>query len=94
MQLPGLICMLKCDYEPRMPAIKGVMKANRTQIPEVSMEEIGLDPSEVGFKGSPTWVSKAFRPEPREAGEMINIEDAKEAANTLLEKLKESKVLV
>lgn len=94
MQLPGLICMLKCDYEPRMPAIKGVMKANRTPIPEVSMEDLGLDPSEVGIKGSPTWVSKAFRPPVRQAGEVINIDDSKEAANVLLQKLKESKVLV
>lgn len=94
MQLPGLVCMLKCDYEPRMPAIKGVMKANRTQIPEVSMEDIGLTLEEVGFKGSPTWVSKAFRPATREAGELINIDDPRQAASTLLEKLIDSKVLV
>ena len=93
MTLPGLVCMLKCDYEPRMPTIKGVMKANKTSIPEVSMEELGLSPEEVGFKGSPTWVSKAFRPEIREAGEVINIDDPKEAANMLMAKLKESKVL-
>jgi electron transfer flavoprotein beta subunit len=94
MQLPGLICMLKCDYEPRMPAIKGVMKANRTQIPEFGMEDIGLDVTDVGIKGSPTFVSKAFRPATRTAGEMINIDDPKQAACTLLEKLIDSKVLV
>ncbi|MDD3013890.1 MAG: electron transfer flavoprotein subunit beta/FixA family protein [Candidatus Gastranaerophilales bacterium] len=94
MQLPGLICMLKCDYEPRMPAIKGVMKANRMQIPEFGMEDLGLDNEDVGFKGSPTWVSKAFRPETRGAGELINIDDPKQAACVLLEKLIESKVLV
>ena len=58
MQLPGLVCMLKCDYEPRMPSIKGVMKANRTQIPEVGIEDLGLNTrrswhkriSNLGFK--------------------------------------------
>jgi len=94
MQLPGLVCMLKCDYEPRMPAIKGVMKANRTRIPEVSMEDIGLTAEEVGFKGSPTWVSKAFRPESRTSGEIINSDDPKQAACILLEKLIDSKILV
>lgn len=94
MQLPGLVCMLKCDYEPRMPSIKGTMKANRTQIPEYGMEDLGLTPEQVGIKGSPTFVSKAFRPEVRTAGEMINTGDAREAARTLLEKLKGDKVLV
>ncbi|MFH0702450.1 MAG: electron transfer flavoprotein subunit beta/FixA family protein [bacterium] len=94
MRLPGLICMLKCDYEPRIPSIKGTMKANRVQIPEVNMEELGLDASEVGIKGSPTFVSKAFRPPVRQSGEIINISDPKEAANALLERLKNEKILV
>jgi len=94
MQLPGLICMLKCDYEPRRPAIKGVMKANKTPIPEVNHEELGLSPEEIGFKGSPTWVSKSFKPETRGAGEMIKEDDPKQAAKVLLGKLQEMKVLV
>lgn len=94
MQLPGVACMLKCDYEPRMPAIKGVMKANKTPIPEVSMEELGLTPEEVGIKGSPTFVSKAFRPPVREAGEIINAATSEEAVSTLIDKLKNDKVLV
>lgn len=94
MKLPGVVCMLKCDYEPRMPSIKGVMKANRTEIPEVSAEDLGLSPEEVGMKGSPTWVSKAFRPPVRNAGEILNIDDPKEVSKVLLEKLKNDKVLV
>lgn len=93
MQLPGVVCMLKCDYEPRKPSIKGTMKANRTQIPEYNLEDIGLDPSLVGIKGSPTVVSKAFRPEARQAGEMIQAGSAQEAAGKLIEKLKAEKVL-
>ena len=94
MRLPGIVCMLKCDYEPRMPSIKGVMKANRTQIPEVNHEEIGLDLSKVGLKGSPTFVSRAFKLPAREAGEIINMADAREAAFVLVEKLKNEKILV
>jgi electron transfer flavoprotein beta subunit len=94
MALPGLVCMLKCDYEPRMPSIKGTMKANRTPIAEFGMEDLGLSVEDVGIKGSPTIVSKAFRPEVRNAGEIINAADSREAARTLLEKLKGDKVLV
>ncbi len=93
MRLPGVVCMLKCDYEPRKPSIKGTMKANRTQIPEYNLEDIGLDPSVVGIKGSPTIVSKAFRPEPRESGEMIQAGSPQEAAQALIEKLKAEKIL-
>lgn len=93
MLLPGLVCMLKCDYEPRKPSIKGTMKANKTQIPEYNHEDINIDPSEIGIKGSPTIVSKAFRPEPREAGEMIQAGTAQEAAQALVEKLKADKIL-
>lgn len=94
MQLPGVVCMLKCDYEPRMPSIKGTMKANRTPIAEYAMEDLGLNPDNVGIKGSPTFVSKAFRPEQKQSGEIISAADAKEAAKALLEKLKGDKILV
>lgn len=87
MQLPGVMCMLKCDYEPRKPLIRGYMKAAKTVITEACLDDIGLDPSQVGIKGSPTFVSKAFRPESRESGEMIEAETAEEAVEILIEKL-------
>lgn len=93
MQLPGVICMLKCDYEPRKPSIKGTMKANKTPIAEYTMEDLGLSPEQVGIKGSPTFVSKAFRPEARNAGELIQAPTAREAAIALIERLKEDKIL-
>ena len=94
MQTPGIVCMLKCDYEPRMPSIKGVMKANRTEIPEIGHEGLGLTPEQIGIKGSPTYVSKAFRPQARDAGEILNASSAQEAVNMLVEKLKNDKILV
>ncbi len=93
MMLPGVVCMLKCDYEPRKPSIKGTMKANKTQIPEYNLEDLGLEHSDVGIKGSPTFVSKAFRPEARESGEIIQAASAREAAEQLIEKLKRDKIL-
>lgn len=87
MQLPGLICVIKGDYAPRKFTISGCMKAQDTYIPHYSMEDIGLDPEEVGFKGSPTYVSKAFRPEPRENGEMIE-GSCEEIVKVLAESLK------
>lgn len=94
MQLPGLVCMLKCDYAPRMPNIKGVMKANKTNIPVYGMNEIQLSLEEVGLKGSPTYVAKSYRQPPRVQGEVIDSGSVEASVNTLLQKLKDRKLLV
>lgn len=92
MQLPGVICMIKGDYSPRKYTIVGSMKAQDAQIPHYSMEDIGLNVELVGFKGSPTYVSKAFRPSPRESGEMLE-GTPDELVATLAESLKDLGVL-
>lgn len=84
-QLPAVLCMLKCDYEPRRPLIGGFIKAHNSKIKTYSMEDINLQPEEVGMKGSPTYVSKAFRPEQKPGGEIIVSKDAKETAKILVD---------
>lgn len=88
-KLPAVLCMLKCDYEPRRPLINGFIKAQSSPLPCSSMEDIGLQVEEVGIKGSPTYVSRAFRPEQKQGGEVIQPESAKEAATLIKDKLKE-----
>lgn len=94
MKLPGLVCMLKCDYSPRMPNIKGVMRANKTEIPTVGMDALKLAIEEVGLKGSPTFVAKSYRQPPRTQGEIINEGNAAANAKKLIEKMAEKKLLV
>lgn len=94
MKLPGLVCMLKCDYTPRMPNIKGVMKANRAQIPAFGMEDLGLEKTDCGLLGSPTYVAKSYRQPPRTQGELIDQGDAKANAALLVEKLRDKKVIL
>ncbi|MBD5402692.1 electron transfer flavoprotein subunit beta/FixA family protein [bacterium] len=60
-KLPALICVLQDSYEPRRPLIDGVISASKKEIKVLNMEDIGLTPEQVGIKGSPTYVSKAFR---------------------------------
>lgn len=92
-KLPAVLCMLKCDYEPRRPLISGFVRAQKSQVPSYSMEDIKLEAEQVGMKGSPTYVSKAFRPEQKQGGEVITPSDAKEGAKILKEKLKEFEIL-
>lgn len=86
-KLPAVLCMLKCDYEPRRPLIKGFKLAQYAEIPFYSHEDIGIEPEKVGLKGSPTCVSKAFRPEQKTSGEIFENLSAEDAAKKILEVL-------
>ncbi len=62
-ELPALICVLKGIQETTRAKINGYIKGKNAEIEVYSMEDIGLTPEETGIKGSPTFVSRAFRPE-------------------------------
>ncbi|MDD3478250.1 MAG: electron transfer flavoprotein subunit beta, partial [Candidatus Izemoplasmatales bacterium] len=49
---------------------------------------LGLDPTELGLKGSPTKVKKSYTKGVKTAGKMFEVEP-KEAAKVILDKLKE-----
>lgn len=61
-KFPLMLCMLKTEKEPTRAKINGIINAKNTEIQYLSMEDIGLTPEQVGLKGSPTYVSRAFRP--------------------------------
>ncbi len=61
-KLPALICVLQGNYEPSRPTINGIKKAQNTEVKTLTADDIGLQAEDVGLKGSPTYVSKAFRP--------------------------------
>lgn len=84
--LPSVICVLQNDKEPERPLINGIKKAYSKQIRHCSMEDIGLTPEKVGIKGSPTYVSKAFRNMPAHNAQKftMNIDDS---VNLLRDKL-------
>ena len=60
-ELPTLICVLQKDSEPKRVTIGGIIEASKKEIKTVSMDDIGLTTEVVGLKGSPTYVSRAFR---------------------------------
>ena len=91
-KLPAVLCMLKCDYEPRRPLIQGFIDAHKAEVPMYSHTDVNLSPDEIGMKGSPTYVGKAFRPEQKEGGEIVTPASGKDAAKILTEKLKEFEI--
>ncbi len=87
----GLICTLKSDYYLRPALIEGFIKASENEVKLVSASDIELDIEEMGFKGSPTCVSSAFRPETKQSGEQVKLNSAKEYAAFLNNKVQELK---
>jgi len=63
--LPALITVVKEINEPRVPSLKGKMKAKKIEIPVFSAADIGADADCIGLPGSPTQVQRVFSPEPR-----------------------------
>lgn len=84
---PALICVLKGYEEPVRPTINGIIKAQDAEITVFSLADIGLAPEEAGLKGSPTYVSKAFRPQSK--GQCCFVNNCDE----ICEKLKEFDII-
>ena len=85
-RMPVLITVVKQINEPRHPPMKGVLRAKKAQIPVLTAADLNLDPKQIGFAGSPTWVWKVFTPPRRQRGEMIE-GDLQHKIDALVEKI-------
>lgn len=91
-ELPALVCVMQNNFEPQRPKINGIISANKKEIKKLSMEDIGLSPEKTGLKGSPTYVSKAFRNITTHNVQKFKMNLA-DSVNLLEEKLKSLEVL-
>lgn len=92
-KMPLLVTVVKSANEPRFATVRGTMKANRKEIPVLTLADLDVDEKRLGLKGSPTQVKKIFTPPSRSGGEMIQAEDAREAVGILLQKLSDAKII-
>ncbi len=68
--LPAVITVLKDANTPRLPSLRGKMKARKMEIPVWGIQDLGLSPDEVGLDGSPTRVVRIMTPETSVCGEI------------------------
>lgn len=87
---PAVLTISKCLNEPRYPSIKGRLRANKTSIPILNLEDLGLRAEETGLQGSPTRVVRIFAPETRKGGEVIQGMAPRQAADLLAIRLKQA----
>ncbi len=78
--LPVVITLLKDANTPRLPSLRGKMKARKMEIPVWGIDDLGLEPGKVGLDGSPTRVVKVATPEASSGGEIHRGEPGELAA--------------
>ncbi|MDD3087956.1 MAG: electron transfer flavoprotein subunit beta/FixA family protein [Candidatus Omnitrophica bacterium] len=69
--LPVLLTVVKEINEPRIPSLKGLMRAKSAKITMLTQKELDLDPQQIGLCGSPTQVVKIFTPPQRQGGQVL-----------------------
>lgn len=69
--LPALLTVVKEINEPRVPSLKGKMRAKTQKIPVYGAADLGADPEKVGLSGSYTQVIRVFAPVRRREREML-----------------------
>jgi electron transfer flavoprotein beta subunit len=83
---PLLATVVKDINEPRVPSLKGKMKAKKAEIITLSAADIGADPACIGLPGSPTKVVDVFPP-PARGGRAVLEGSIDEQIDQLVDKL-------
>ncbi len=87
-KLPCLITVVKEINTPRLPSLKGKLRAKNFASKKLTGADLNLEPDKIGLKGSPTQVIKIFAPPARTGGVILNGK-AYEVAHELVSLLKE-----
>ena len=86
---PAVVSVTAGVVEPRYPSFKGIMAAKNKPLEEVSVADLGLDASQIGWDGARQEITDVRQAEERQAGEKIEDEgDAHEKIVAFLEQLK------
>lgn len=72
---PAVITVVKEIAAPRLPTLRGKKRAKALDIPLYSTENMELDPTALGLKGSPTRVVKIQTPKVTRGGQVVRAND-------------------
>ena len=90
---PCLITVTNELGEPRYAPLKGIMRAAKIQPIIWKPQDIGVDPAQIGASGRRTKLVKLFQPVKEGKCEIVEGENAADAAVKLALRLREAKVL-
>lgn len=86
--VPCLFTVVKEINTPRIPSLKGMMRAKAAKIVQWTAADMNADPKKIGLDGSPTRVVKIFTPPPRKGGQILK-GDTAEISGKVAELLKD-----
>jgi electron transfer flavoprotein beta subunit len=69
--LPAVVSVTAGVVEPRYPSFKGIMAAKSKPVDEVTIADLGLDASQVGWAGAGQEITSIAAAEARQAGEIV-----------------------
>lgn len=84
--LPAVATFARGANAPRLPSMRGIMRASQASVEQWTAADLGLGDELVGLKGSPTQMLNVFTPPSRRKGEMLQ-GTPNEVASRLLERL-------
>ena len=90
--MPCLLTAIKDLNEPRYPSVGGIFDAYEKEIKVWGLNEVPIDTTKAGLKGSPTNVFRTFTPEPKGAGMMLEGAD-KDTVKDLVARLQAKHIL-
>ncbi len=68
---PAVLAISLDAPKPRIPNAMGVMKAAKKPLTTWSLADLGVEAEQAGQTGSCTWVTRSYKPEKREKGEVL-----------------------
>lgn len=94
--LPALITVVKEIASPRLPTLRGKKRAMKTEIRTLNSENMTLDSTYLGLKGSPTKVVKIETPKVTRGGTVVEAADdasVNEAVDQLMDFLRQKELV-
>src|SRR3954465_9440520 len=73
--LPAIVSVTDQSGEARYPSMKGILAAKKKPVEELSLDDLGIDPAEVGLDAAWTKVEQTVPRPPKEAGKVVTDED-------------------
>ena len=85
--LPALLTVVREINTPRLPSLKGMLRAKHAPITRWTAQDLQADPALIGLSGSPTIVTRIFTPTPPAGGQRLE-GDLHEVVSKLVEALR------
>lgn len=89
MDLPCLITVLTEANKPRYMHVNHLVEVFKKEVEIWDFAKIQPDESQIGLAGSPTKVKKSYTKGVKQSGKIVQPANAEEAADLIVEKLKE-----